>query len=134
MINSKIKVAMVFGGRSVEHEVSIVTAMQIFENINREKYYIIPVYIDKNGRWFVSEKLGKLESFKDLKLKKIKAPEYFFAASPSVQSLLPKSAIKSFFNKISADIYFPAIHGTFGEDGTLQGLLRWPVFLMSEAE
>ena len=124
MINSKIKVAMVFGGRSVEHEVSIVTAMQIFENINREKYYIIPVYIDKNGRWFVSEKLGKLESFKDLKLKKIKAPEYFFAASPSVQSLLPKSAIKSFFNKISADIYFPAIHGTFGEDGTLQGLFE----------
>ncbi|MDO8676782.1 MAG: D-alanine--D-alanine ligase family protein [Candidatus Azambacteria bacterium] len=124
MINDKIRVAVVFGGRSVEHEVSIVTAMQIFENINRNKYDIIPVYIDKSGRWLVGEELGKIESFKNLKLKEIKAPEYFFAASPSVKSLLPKSAIKSFFSKISADIYFPAVHGTFGEDGTLQGIFE----------
>ncbi|MBI2634953.1 MAG: D-alanine--D-alanine ligase [Parcubacteria group bacterium] len=136
MINDKIRVAVIFGGRSVEHEVSIVTAMQIFENINREKYDIIPVYIDKSGRWLVSEELGKIESFKNLKLKEInppkfwrkfrrvKAPEYFFAASPSIKSLLPKSAIKSFFSKISADIYFPAVHGTFGEDGTLQGIFE----------
>ena len=115
---------MVFGGRSVEHEVSILTAMQVFENINREKYDIIPVYIDKNGRWFVDEKLGMIDSFRNLKLKEINAPEYFFAVSPSVKSLLPKSTIKSFFNKISADIYFPVIHGTYGEDGTLQGMLE----------
>ncbi|MEK7198213.1 MAG: D-alanine--D-alanine ligase family protein [Patescibacteria group bacterium] len=124
MINSKTKVAVVFGGRSVEHEVSILTAMQVFENINREKYDIIPVYIDKNGRWFVDEKLGMIDSFRNLKLKEINAPEYFFAVSPSVKSLLPKSTIKSFFNKISADIYFPVIHGTYGEDGTLQGMLE----------
>lgn len=124
MINNKIKVAVVFGGRSVEHEVSIVTAMQIFENINREKYDVIPVYIDKSGRWLVGEELGKIESFKNLKLKEIKAPEYFFAASPSIKSLLPKSIVKSFFSKISADIYFPAIHGTFGEDGTIQGIFE----------
>ena len=108
----------------MEHEVSIVTAMQIFENINREKYDVIPVYINKHGRWFIDKKLGKIESFKNLKLTDIKAPEYFFAVSPSVKSLLPKSAIKSFFNKISADIYFPVIHGTFGEDGTIQGMLE----------
>ncbi len=124
MINSKTKVAVVFGGRSVEHEVSILTAMQVFENINREKYDIIPIYIDKNGRWFVDEKLGMIDSFRNLKLKEINAPEYFFAVSPSVKSLLPKSTIKSFFNKISADIYFPVIHGTYGEDGTLQGMLE----------
>ena len=64
----KIKVAVVFGSRSVEHEVSIVTAMQVFENINREKYDIIPVYIDKSGRWLIDEKLSKLESFKNLSL------------------------------------------------------------------
>lgn len=124
MKNSKTKVAVVFGGRSVEHEVSIVTAMQIFENINRDKYEVIPVYIDKAGRWLVDKRLEKLENFKNLKLTDIKAPEYFFAASPSVKSLLPKNVIKSFFTKISANIYFPAIHGTFGEDGTLQGLLE----------
>lgn len=123
MKNSKIKIAVVFGSRSVEHEVSIVTAMQVFENINREKYEIIPVYIDKNGRWLSDERLGKLESFRNLKLANIKAPEYVFQASPSVKWLAPESAFK-FFNKISADIYFPVIHGTFGEDGTLQGLFE----------
>ncbi len=124
MINNKTTVAVVFGSRSVEHEVSIVTAMQIFENINREKYDVIPVYIDKSGRWLVGEELGKIESFKSLKLKEIKAPEYFFGASPSVKSLVPKSFFKRFFNRISADIYFPVIHGTFGEDGTIQGMLE----------
>jgi len=133
MKNTKIKVAVVFGSRSVEHEVSIVTAMQVFENINRDKYEIIPVYIDKIGRWLVDKRLEKLESFsakggpaygwKNSPMD-IKAPEYIFQVSPSVKSLIPKSAIKSFFNKISADIYFPVIHGTFGEDGTLQGLFE----------
>ena len=84
MINNKIKVAIVFGSRSVEHEVSIVTAMQVFENINRDKYDIISVYIDKKGRWFVDNKLGQLENFKDIKLnplkfwKNFRRAEYFF--------------------------------------------------------
>ncbi len=123
MFSSKIKVAVIFGSRSVEHEVSIVTAMQVFENINREKYKVIPVYIDKSGRWFVDEKLEKLESYKNLRLTDIKAREYFFAASTGAKVLVPKSVLK-FLNKISADIYFPAVHGTFGEDGTLQGILE----------
>src|SRR3989344_7164925 len=97
--NTKIKIAVVFGSRSVELEVSIVTAMQVFENINREKYDVIPVYIDKKGRWLVDEKLGKIESFKDLKLKGVSAHEYFFEASPSSKMLSPKSALK-FFSSI----------------------------------
>ena len=132
-MNPKTKIAVVFGSRSVEHEVSIVTAMQIFENINREKYDVIPIYIDKQGRWLVAEKLGKIDSFKNLKLTDVKAPEYVFEASPSIAALVLKSRFKFFpaqgwsafgGNKIKADIYFPAIHGTFGEDGTLQGLFE----------
>lgn len=123
MTSNKTRVAVVFGSRSVEHEVSIVTAMQVFENINREKYDIIPVYIDKQRRWLVDNRLERLESFKNLKLIDVKAPEYIFQASPSVRALMPKSAFK-FFKKIKADIYFPVIHGTFGEDGTLQGLFE----------
>ena len=128
-MENKIKVAIVFGSRSVEHEVSIVTAMQVFENINRDKYDIIPVYIDKKGRWFVDNKLGQLENFKDIKLnplkfwKNFRRAEYFFEASPSVKALSPKSAFK-FLQKIKADIYFPVIHGTYGEDGTIQGMLE----------
>lgn len=122
MTKSKIKVGVVFGGRSVEHEVSIVTAIQIFENINRDKFEVIPIYIDKSGRWLIDDKLQKIENFKTLKLG-VKAPEYIFQASPSVKALSPKSMFK-FFNKIKADIYFPVIHGTYGEDGTLQGMLE----------
>jgi len=113
----------------VEHEVSIVTAMQVFENINRDKYDIIPVYIDKKGRWFVDNKLGQLENFKDIKLnplkfwKNFRRAEYFFEASPSVKALSPKSAFK-FLQKIKADIYFSVIHGTYGEDGTIQGMFE----------
>ena len=121
-MENKIKVAIVFGSRSVEHEVSIVTAMQVFENINHEKYDVIPVYIDKKGRWLVDKKLQKLENFRTLKLG-VKAPEYVFGASPSVKALLPKSAFK-FLQKIKADIYFPVVHGTFGEEGTIQGLFE----------
>ncbi len=127
---NKLKVAIVFGSRSVEHEVSIVTAMQVFENINRDKYDIIPVYIDKKGRWLVDEKLGKIESFSakggpasGWKNSSIKAQEYFFEASPSSKALSPKSAFK-FFKSIKADIYFPVIHGTYGEDGTIQGIFE----------
>lgn len=122
MMNSKTRVAVVFGSRSVEHEVSIVTAMQVFENINREKYDIIPVYIDKQGRWLINDKLQKIENFKNLKLG-IKAPEYIFQASSGIKSLSPKSAFK-FFRNIKVDIYFPLIHGTFGEDGTIQGMFE----------
>src|SRR3989344_3636228 len=122
---NKLKVAIVFGGRSVEHEVSIVTAMQVFENINRDKYDVIPVYIDKSGRWLVDEKLEKIENFRNLKLKGIKAAEYIFEASPSIKALVPKSRFSIFGgNKIKPDIYFPVIHGTYGEDGTLQGLFE----------
>src|SRR3989344_6280658 len=121
MNNVKTKVAVVFGGRSVEHEVSIMTAMQVFKNIDREKYEIVPVYIDKSGRWLVDKKLEKLENFSNEK--NIEAQEYFLNTSPNIKALIPKSGFK-FFGKISADIYFPVIHGTFGEDGTLQGLLE----------
>ena len=119
----KIKVAIVFGSRSVEHEVSIITAMQVLENIDREKYDVIPVYIDKQCRWLIDDKLSKIENFKNLKLTDIKAAEYVFETSPSNKALAPKSALK-FFKKIKADIYFPVIHGTYGEDGTIQGMFE----------
>ena len=121
-MENKIKVAIAFGSRSVEHEVSIVTAMQVFENINHEKYDVIPVYIDKKGCWLVDKKLQKLENFRTLKLG-VKAPEYVFGASPSVKALSPKSVF-NFFRSIKADIYFPVVHGTFGEEGTIQGLFE----------
>ena len=61
----KIKVGILFGGCSVEHEVSIITAVQAMEYFDKEKYEVIPIYIDKNRRWFTGENLLKMDSFKD---------------------------------------------------------------------
>ena len=53
----KKRVAVVFGGRSVEHEVSVITGLQVIENMDRDKYHIIPIYINKKGKWFTGESL-----------------------------------------------------------------------------
>lgn len=121
----KIKVAVLFGSRSVEHEVSIVTAMQIFANINRQKYEVIPVYIDKNGGWNLGENLDKIESYKNLELvAKNKLVEYKMPDKVGMKELVPVKSGVWGPKPQEIDIVFPAIHGTYGEDGTLQGLLE----------
>lgn len=64
----KKRVAVIFGGRSVEHEVSVITGLQVMENIDKDKYHVIPIYIDKEGKWFTGDSLMKFENFKDSNL------------------------------------------------------------------
>ena len=117
------RVAVLFGSRSVEHEVSIVKAMQIFESIDRDKYEVIPVYIDKQGKWNVGKDLDKLESYKNLELvSKNKLVEFRMPSRVEENSLLPVSSFLR--GSLKIDVVFPAIHGTYGEDGTLQGMLE----------
>ena len=59
------KVAVIFGGKTVEHEVSVITGMQIIENMDTNKYEIIPIYIDKEGKWLTGSSLLKFENFRD---------------------------------------------------------------------
>ncbi|MDD2225182.1 MAG: D-alanine--D-alanine ligase [Candidatus Shapirobacteria bacterium] len=107
----KIKVGVLFGSRSVEHEVSIVTAMEIFAALDKEKYEVTPIYINKNGKWYIGKDLDKLESYFNLDLKnKTDLVEY-------------KMSVGTGINK-DFDIIFPALHGAYGEDGTIQGLLE----------
>jgi D-alanine-D-alanine ligase len=117
---------VIFGSRSVEHEVSIVTAHQVMEAIDKEKYEIIPVYISKEGNWFSGNKLLKIESFKDtLSLLKSRLEKVYIASDPSIKSLVRVSG--GWLKKTSLleiDVAFPLVHGTYGEDGTLQGLLE----------
>jgi D-alanine-D-alanine ligase len=123
---TKIRVAVVFGSRSVEHEVSIVTAMQIFTNIDREKYEVIPIYIDKQGRWNTGKNLDKLESYKNLELvAKNKLVEFKMPDRVGQKMLYPvKNNWLGGGKPVQIDVVFPAVHGTYGEDGTLQGLLE----------
>ena len=68
MSDKRLRVGVVFGSRSVEHEVSIVTALQVIQALDRTRYEPVPIYITKDGRWLVGEQLARLESYRDLQL------------------------------------------------------------------
>ena len=120
---NKMKVVVIFGSRSVEHEVSVVTAMQILANLDKNKYEIIPIYIDKQGKWWSGESLKKIENYKNLELKnKVGLTEYHSWIDGKDMKIMPINGI--FRKPIEFDIILPAIHGTYGEDGTLQGMLE----------
>lgn len=109
---SKIRVGVLFGGRSAEHEVSLVSAQSIINALDKNKYDIVPIGITKAGQWIAGE--GALSSLKTNRTENITS--VFLSADPSQKSLYPI--------KEKLDVIFPVIHGTFGEDGTLQGLLE----------
>lgn len=99
----QLNVAVIFGSRSVEHDVSIITGIQVMQNLNKGKYNVIPVYITKEGRFLTGDYLKNIENFKDKKLIEKKTKE---------------------FNFKNIDVSIIAVHGTNGEDGSLQGMLE----------
>jgi D-alanine-D-alanine ligase len=120
----KLRVGVVFGSRSVEHEVSIVTGLQVYHALDRTKYEPVPIYITKDGRWLTGERLADLKSYSDLKLI-VEGERAILGPEPGSRELVAQGG--SFLRKkpnIQVDVIFPCIHGTFGEDGTLQGLLE----------
>lgn len=117
---SKIKVGVVFGGRSVEHEVSLLSAKSVIRNIDPEKYEVFPVFIEKSGIWrkaSVSAWLdeGGLEFFEDSFLSPSLSP-----GKPVFYEISGNKIIKEH----SVDVIFPVLHGTHGEDGAIQGLFE----------
>ncbi|MCI8362305.1 MAG: D-alanine--D-alanine ligase [Clostridia bacterium] len=121
----KIKIGVIFGGRSVEHEISIITGNQAITNINIEKYEIVPIYISKAGLMYTGEKLLKLESFRDLEsLLKELTPITIVNDGKNIN--IVRYPMKKFGNNIinTIDIAFPTMHGTNGEDGTIAGYLE----------
>lgn len=123
----KTTVGVVFGGRSVEHDVSVVTGHQIMRAFDSARYEVVPIYIDRDGRWFTGDRLLDLKSFSNEVVSLAGVQPAII--SPSVQhhglilnplpsGFLARSQIKRL------DVVFPAIHGSHGEDGTLQGLLE----------
>lgn len=121
----KIKVGVLFGGKSVEHEISVISAIQAIGYLDKSKYDVIPIYITKSNEFYVGENVGKIESYTDInslikssqrvtmvwdenKVKLIKYPQ--------------KMLSKGYVDYI--DVAFPIVHGTNVEDGTLQGYLQ----------
>lgn len=104
----KIKIALLFGGSSAEHEISLVSATSIYKNLDKKKYEIASIYINKEGYWrIVDSPLLPSSSLKQGK---------FFSFLPWKE--------KTIAQDIFADIYFPVLHGPCGEDGTIQGLFE----------
>ena len=118
----RIKVGVIFGGETVEHEVSIISAIQAMNKMDEEKYEIVPIYITKDREWYTGDMLKDIDVYQDLNLIKKYSKNvvlYFKNGSYVLQS---KGLFKNVVKEI--DIAFPIVHGTNVEDGVLQGYLQ----------
>lgn len=120
-------VAVIFGGRSVEHDVSIVTGHQIMNAFPAGGYEVVPVYIARDGRWFTGDALAELDNFRDEDLL-MRADIHACVLSPDTRHHgLIINPLAGRFSKSEVkriDVAFPALHGTHGEDGSVQGLFE----------
>jgi len=116
--NKRLRIGILFGGRSGEHEVSLASAASVIRALDPEKYEAVPIGISKDGRWLVGTKAHTM------------LPEFLKSGDrvslppdPTAGALIPISQ-GSGRPSINVDVMFPVLHGTFGEDGTVQGLLE----------
>ncbi|MBR2240282.1 MAG: D-alanine--D-alanine ligase [Clostridia bacterium] len=121
----KVKLGVIFGGRSVEHEISIITANQAMSNINQDKYEIVPIYISKQGLMYTGAELLELKSFRDMKAL-IKGLTQITLVNDGTKINLVRFPMKKFGDNIinTIDVAFPTMHGTNGEDGSIAGFLE----------
>ena len=118
----RIKLGVVFGGETVEHEVSIISAVQAMENINEDKYVIIPIYIDKDRTWYTGNMLRDITIYKDMALLKRYAKEVVLYKKNGEFVLQSVNGLfKSVVNTL--DVVLPIVHGQNVEDGSLAGYL-----------
>ncbi|MGB9070864.1 MAG: D-alanine--D-alanine ligase family protein [Candidatus Acidiferrales bacterium] len=114
----KLRVGVIFGGRSGEHEVSLASAASVIRALDPEKYEAVPIGVTKDGRWLVGTGAQKMLPEVLKSGERVSLP-----ADPTSASLVPL-APSSGHPSITVDVMFPVMHGTFGEDGTIQGLLE----------
>lgn len=145
---SKLRVGILFGGRSGEHEVSLLSAASVFSAIDKNKYDVVPIGITKEGHWVTSANAERLlrGDFEHGQEKHLRAgdpeatpsaavlargdailvppePQPRGAALPALQTEASEAVVRP-SHAIEVDVVFPVLHGTFGEDGTIQGLLE----------
>lgn len=120
----KIRVGILFGGESVEHEVSIISAMQAMEALDSERYEAVPVYISKSRDFYCSPSLSDIKNYQDLDALIAKATKVVLVKKD--QQVVIEPVKKGLFTKDlgTLDVIVPVMHGTNGEDGTIQGYLE----------
>lgn len=123
----KTNVAVFFGGRSVEHEISVISALQAIHAFNVERYNIVPIYISKQGRWYTGNDLLDIRNYKDMKGLTNKCTEVFMRPEYGDYNLYKaETSMFSKRNTIIEELHvaIPVLHGTNGEDGIFEGLLE----------
>ena len=135
MVNvQKLRVGVIYGGRSGEHEVSIASAAAVVAHLDKQRYEPIPIRIEKDGRWVIADRLpisssaaevieqGKLSAGQRLSRG---GREAHLVAHPGVEQILTiERGDKPSITGLGLDVVFPVLHGPYGEDGTVQGLLE----------
>jgi D-alanine-D-alanine ligase len=126
----RTRVAVMFGGRSVEHEISIISALQLIRAIDVVSYEPVPVYIAPSGRWYCGEALLDQTFYKKMPDSLMSVDEVILMPIPNMGGLQILRAAASAETSseprtlIPIDLYFPCFHGTYGEDGCIQGLME----------
>lgn len=118
----KIRVGVLFGGKSAEHEVSLQSARNVIDAIDKTKYEVVPIGIDKTGRWFLNDAEKLLPESNKEGLGEVTDPRAFVALIPEGRGELTRPSQPGSLG--SVDVVFPILHGPLGEDGTVQGLLK----------
>lgn len=115
-----LKIAWLFGGKSPEHEVSVITALQAYENLDKSKYDVVPIYVSKQEEFYTNPKFLDIKNYKDIDSLLLSSKKVTFGRKNNKAGFF----ILGLFNKfISLDLAFLGFHGSFGEDGSIQGLL-----------
>ncbi|MBA2305025.1 MAG: D-alanine--D-alanine ligase [Acidobacteria bacterium] len=137
----RLRVGVLYGGRSGEHEVSLASAAAVFANLDRTRYEPVPIRIEKDGRWSIAERppatMSAGEVIEQARLETARPPrpgrEVHLVAHPSSETILSidrssaalsDDGSRAMVTGLILDVIFPVLHGPFGEDGTIQGLLE----------
>jgi len=123
-VSKKIRVAVIFGGRSSEHSISCISAGSVLRALDRSKYEVVPIGITTSGNWVLEQDDAQRLTVKDGVFPQVddKNPTLLFTADPTATELVVQSGIPEAIAQV--DVAFPVLHGPWGEDGTIQGLLE----------
>jgi len=123
----KIRVGLVFGGRSGEHKVSLASATSVMATLDKEKYDVVPIGITKEGSWLLGvapPRLLEAEQSASHERGLEQSTAVTLTGDPSLRRLIPVRGSEQLGPEGTLDVVFPVLHGTYGEDGALQGLLE----------
>ncbi|NLB91546.1 MAG: D-alanine--D-alanine ligase [Clostridiales bacterium] len=129
-MNKKQTLGVFFGSRSCEHDISIITGLQLIQAINREKYYVVPVYIDQKGKWYTGEGLLNIKLYTDFSQEKEGMIPISLDLTSGSGALISYEKSKGIFGKLEQkiiariDCAVLTFHGLHGEDGSVQGIME----------